>query len=210
MAAALAYGLDLAQEATVLVADLGGGTFDVALLQVGGGTVEVLATGGDPALGHSPSLPEYTPGTRTPACRGPCALQQLPVSSMPTNLASSAEFPAPSAAAPLPAAGLDSADRRGCCAAAGGDDWDNAIAKHLIAKHLQPAVRGGICVWALVSHPLSRPSCQLHSTGRVSAIVLPVHPFVPSSRQTLAHAAELAGARGCRGSRSLPRKCAPA
>jgi Hsp70 protein len=35
VAAALAYGLDLRQEATVLVADLGGGTFDVALLEVG-------------------------------------------------------------------------------------------------------------------------------------------------------------------------------
>lgn len=51
MAAALAYGLDLRREATVLVADLGGGTFDVALLEVGGGTAEVLSTGGDAHLG---------------------------------------------------------------------------------------------------------------------------------------------------------------
>ena len=39
VAAALAYGLDLRREATVLVADLGGGTFDVALLEVGGGLI---------------------------------------------------------------------------------------------------------------------------------------------------------------------------
>jgi Hsp70 protein len=54
VAAALAYGLDLQREATVLVADLGGGTFDVALLEVGGGTAEVLSTGGDAHLGQWP------------------------------------------------------------------------------------------------------------------------------------------------------------
>ena len=51
VAAALAYGVDRAGDATVLVVDLGGGTYDVSLLDVGGGTVEVLATSGDSHLG---------------------------------------------------------------------------------------------------------------------------------------------------------------
>ena len=51
VAAALAYGVGRLGDAVVLVADLGGGTFDVSLLLVGGGTVEVLATSGDALLG---------------------------------------------------------------------------------------------------------------------------------------------------------------
>ncbi|GIJ64997.1 molecular chaperone DnaK [Virgisporangium aurantiacum] len=50
-AAALAYGLDKRGHETVLVFDLGGGTFDVSLLDVGDGVVEVRATGGDTHLG---------------------------------------------------------------------------------------------------------------------------------------------------------------
>ncbi|MET8998650.1 molecular chaperone DnaK [Amycolatopsis sp. NPDC004169] len=50
-AAALAYGLDSQQHETVLVFDLGGGTFDVSLLDVGDGVVEVRATAGDSHLG---------------------------------------------------------------------------------------------------------------------------------------------------------------
>jgi molecular chaperone DnaK len=51
-AAALAYGLDKAdQEQTILVFDLGGGTFDVSLLEIGDGVVEVKATAGDNHLG---------------------------------------------------------------------------------------------------------------------------------------------------------------
>ena len=46
-AAALAYGLDRRQHETVLVFDLGGGTFDVSILDVGDGVVEVRATAGD-------------------------------------------------------------------------------------------------------------------------------------------------------------------
>ena len=49
--AALAYGLEKENEATILVFDLGGGTFDVSLLEVGEGVVEVKATSGDNHLG---------------------------------------------------------------------------------------------------------------------------------------------------------------
>lgn len=50
-AAALAYGLDKKSNETILVFDLGGGTFDVSLLEVGDGIVEVKATNGDTHLG---------------------------------------------------------------------------------------------------------------------------------------------------------------
>ncbi|MFD3733926.1 molecular chaperone DnaK [Streptomyces sp. NPDC058632] len=50
-AAALAYGLDKENEQTVLVFDLGGGTFDVSLLEMGDGVIEVKATNGDTRLG---------------------------------------------------------------------------------------------------------------------------------------------------------------
>ncbi len=50
-AASLAYGLDLKESQTILVFDLGGGTFDVSLLEVGDGVFEVKATCGDTQLG---------------------------------------------------------------------------------------------------------------------------------------------------------------
>jgi molecular chaperone DnaK len=50
-AAALAYGLDKGANETVLIFDLGGGTFDVSLLSIGEGVVEVLSTAGDGHLG---------------------------------------------------------------------------------------------------------------------------------------------------------------
>ncbi|MGB1252709.1 MAG: molecular chaperone DnaK [Candidatus Promineifilaceae bacterium] len=50
-AAALAYGLDKKDEQTILVFDLGGGTFDVSVLDVSDGVIEVLATNGDTHLG---------------------------------------------------------------------------------------------------------------------------------------------------------------
>ena len=50
-AAALAYGLDKKKDETILVFDLGGGTFDVSILDVGEGVVEVRATAGDTFLG---------------------------------------------------------------------------------------------------------------------------------------------------------------
>ena len=50
-AAALAYGLDKESEQTIMVYDLGGGTFDVSILEIGDGIVEVKATAGDTRLG---------------------------------------------------------------------------------------------------------------------------------------------------------------
>ncbi len=50
-AAALAYGLDKEHDQTILVFDLGGGTFDVSILEVGDGVIEVRATSGDTHLG---------------------------------------------------------------------------------------------------------------------------------------------------------------
>ncbi len=50
-AAALAYGLDKKDEQTIVVFDFGGGTFDVSILEVGGGVVEVKSTNGDTHLG---------------------------------------------------------------------------------------------------------------------------------------------------------------
>ena len=50
-AAAFAYGLDHAQAQKILVYDLGGGTFDVSLIEIGDGVIEVLATSGDNHLG---------------------------------------------------------------------------------------------------------------------------------------------------------------
>ena len=50
-AAALAYGLDNGDEQKILVYDLGGGTFDVSVIEIGDGVIEVLATSGDTHLG---------------------------------------------------------------------------------------------------------------------------------------------------------------
>ena len=50
-AAAVAYGLDQGEESTIAVYDFGGGTFDISILQLRKGVFEVLATGGDSALG---------------------------------------------------------------------------------------------------------------------------------------------------------------
>ncbi|ENY5351766.1 Fe-S protein assembly chaperone HscA [Klebsiella aerogenes] len=50
-AAAIAYGLDSGQEGVIAVYDLGGGTFDISILRLSRGVFEVMATGGDSALG---------------------------------------------------------------------------------------------------------------------------------------------------------------
>ncbi|WP_458734572.1 Fe-S protein assembly chaperone HscA [Zobellella taiwanensis] len=73
-AAAIAYGLDSGQEGVIAVYDLGGGTFDISILRLHKGVFEVLATGGDSALGgddfdhaladwiqHNAGITELTP-----------------------------------------------------------------------------------------------------------------------------------------------------
>ena len=50
-AAALAYGLDNEKEQKIMVYDLGGGTFDVSIIEIGDGVIEVLSTNGDTHLG---------------------------------------------------------------------------------------------------------------------------------------------------------------
>ena len=50
-AAALAYGVDKESEQKIMVYDLGGGTFDVSILDIGEGVLEVLSTAGDTHLG---------------------------------------------------------------------------------------------------------------------------------------------------------------
>ena len=50
-AAALAYGLDNEKEQKIMVYDLGGGTFDVSIIEIGDGVIEVLATAGNNKLG---------------------------------------------------------------------------------------------------------------------------------------------------------------
>ena len=50
-AAALAYGLDNEREQKIMVYDLGGGTFDVSIIEIGDGVIEVLSTNGDTCLG---------------------------------------------------------------------------------------------------------------------------------------------------------------
>merc|ERR1712070_74188 len=65
-AAALAYGLDKKSNETILVFDLGGGTFDVSVLEVGDGVFEVLSTSGDTHLGgddFDKKIVDYLAGT---------------------------------------------------------------------------------------------------------------------------------------------------
>ena len=50
-AAAIAYGIDQSNEQIIMVYDLGGGTFDVTIMKVSGGNIDVIATGGDKNLG---------------------------------------------------------------------------------------------------------------------------------------------------------------
>src|SRR6201996_2410762 len=72
-AAALAYGLDKKGHETVLVFDLGGGTFDVSLLDVGDGVVEVRSTAGDSHLGGD----EFQRENNIDLRKDPQALQRL-------------------------------------------------------------------------------------------------------------------------------------
>src|SRR5579859_54603 len=76
--AALAYHLDKESEATILVFDLGGGTFDVSLLEVGEGVVEVKATSGDNHLGGDDWLvKDFKNGYGVDLSKDKMALQRL-------------------------------------------------------------------------------------------------------------------------------------
>ena len=63
-AAALAYGLDNETEQKIMVYDLGGGTFDVSIIEIGDGVIEVLATNGDTHLGGDDLDNRVTPAIR--------------------------------------------------------------------------------------------------------------------------------------------------
>ncbi len=84
-AAALAYGLDKQHEQTILVYDLGGGTFDVSILEIGDGVFDVLATDGDTRLGGDDFdqrvvdwlLEEFRKDTGISLTGDPSAMQRL-------------------------------------------------------------------------------------------------------------------------------------
>jgi molecular chaperone DnaK len=84
-AAALAYGLDKEHEQTILVYDLGGGTFDVSILEIGDGVFDVLATDGDTRLGGDDFdqriidwlVDEFRKDTGIDLSKDPSALQRL-------------------------------------------------------------------------------------------------------------------------------------
>jgi molecular chaperone DnaK len=84
-AAALAYGLDKEHEQTILVYDLGGGTFDVSILEIGDGVFDVLATDGDTRLGGDDFdqriidwlVDEYRKDTGIDVSKDPSALQRM-------------------------------------------------------------------------------------------------------------------------------------
>jgi molecular chaperone DnaK len=84
-AAALAYGLDKQHDQTILVYDLGGGTFDVSILEIGDGVFDVLATDGDTRLGGDDFdqriidwlVEEFRKDTGIDLSKDPSALQRL-------------------------------------------------------------------------------------------------------------------------------------
>ncbi len=84
-AAALAYGLDKDTEQTILVYDLGGGTFDVSILEIGDGVFDVLATDGDTRLGGDDFdqriidwlMDEFRKDTGIDLSKDPSAVQRL-------------------------------------------------------------------------------------------------------------------------------------
>ncbi|MDZ4231520.1 MAG: Hsp70 family protein, partial [Patescibacteria group bacterium] len=84
-AAALAYGIDRQNDEKIVVYDFGGGTFDISVLEVGGGTVEVKATGGNTHLGGDDFdqiimhhlIDEYRKQEGIDISKDPLALQRL-------------------------------------------------------------------------------------------------------------------------------------
>ena len=84
-AAALAYGLDHAESQKIMVYDLGGGTFDVSIIEIGEGVIEVLATCGDNHLGGDDFdqrlcnylVSEFKQQTKYNAAKDPAAMQRI-------------------------------------------------------------------------------------------------------------------------------------
>lgn len=84
-AASLAYGLNKSKEQTILVYDLGGGTFDVSILEIGDGVFEVIATDGDTQLGGDDFdnlvmdwlADEFRKDTGVDLSKDPSAMQRL-------------------------------------------------------------------------------------------------------------------------------------
>src|SRR5688500_6278545 len=92
-AAAIAYGLDNASEGIYAVYDLGGGTFDISILRLTKGVFEVIATGGDSALGGGDcdhALPDFAPGPTGFEVRGDADKAALLVAARATKEALSA------------------------------------------------------------------------------------------------------------------------
>ncbi len=73
-AAAVAYGLENEEPQKILVYDLGGGTFDVSIIEIEDGTFTVLATGGDTHLGGDDFRRAHCGNTPWPSSRNPTAL----------------------------------------------------------------------------------------------------------------------------------------
>ncbi|MCD7801687.1 MAG: molecular chaperone DnaK [Clostridiales bacterium] len=84
-AAALAYGLDHGESQKIMVYDLGGGTFDVSIIEIGGGVIEVLSTCGDNHLGGDDFdqrltnylVSEFKQQTKYNIAKDPMALQRV-------------------------------------------------------------------------------------------------------------------------------------
>ena len=66
-AASLAYGIDKEEDQKIMVYDLGGGTFDVSIIEMGDGVTEVLATNGDTHLAAMTSTSASSTGWQTPS-----------------------------------------------------------------------------------------------------------------------------------------------
>ena len=75
-AAALAYGLDTGQEGVIAIYDLGGGTFDISILRLNKGVFEVLATGGDSALGGDDFTRPLSPSLERQLMQQACSAKE--------------------------------------------------------------------------------------------------------------------------------------
>lgn len=172
MAAALAYGLDAQEDQTVLVFDLGGGTFDVSLLEVSQGLVLLQ----DASLRLVVVVVGRQHGGDTSAALA-CT------STRPTDIA------------PVQVGGgVIEVLSTGGDASLGGDDWDAAIMQWLVDSHLKPArvdvrVRARPAGWAVcwrlgTCMPSGRGACPGQACSAIhlstAAVVLPAAGAGPS------------------------------